>query len=311
MSALSFRLFQDTDLDALVDLDRASGGVSRRGFMEKRLAASHAHPESFISVAALDGNDLIGFGFCHVIEGEYGGVYPVAVLDAIGVAPERQGQGLGHSMMEDLIARIRERGAQELRTQARWDQRGLLDFFARTGFSLEPRLVLECSTSYEPDHADTDTGEPAALSRDRILIRSLESRDIDAVVRIDQKITGRDRRAYYERKFTEVLQESGIRISMVAENDDQVLGFIMARVDYGEFGQTDTVAVLDTLGVAPGFREHNVGRALTSQLFANLRSLRVELVRTSLAWNDFGLSRFLERCGFWPSQRLALHQRLN
>ncbi len=137
------------DLDRIVSLDRRTSGTSRRGFVEKRLAAQELHPDAFVSIGALQDEELVGFTFCHIIEGEFGGAELVAVLDAIGVVPERQSEGIGNAMLGELDRRVRERGCRELRTQARWNQRGLLDFFSRTGFSLAPRLVLECSTDRE------------------------------------------------------------------------------------------------------------------------------------------------------------------
>src|SRR3972149_196393 len=86
------------------------------------------------------------------------------------------------------------------------------------------------------------------LARDRLPVRSLREEDLAAVVRIDRKLTGFDRSAYYAAKFREVLVESGIRVSLVAEEDGIVNGFIMARVDFGEFGQVETSAVIDTIG---------------------------------------------------------------
>ncbi len=163
----------------------------------------------------------------------------------------------------------------------------------------------------EADYSDPSTDDFEALSRDRIFVRSLRSDDLDAVVRIDSQNTGRDRLEYFCRKFSEVLDESGIRVSLAAELDAAVVGFVMARVDYGEFGQTDATAVFDTIGVAPAAQAHHVGRALVSQLFANLRSLQVESVRTEVEWSDFALSRFMYRCGFRPAQRLAFSQRLD
>jgi len=77
--------------------------------------------------------------------------------------------------------------------------------------------------------------------------------DLAAAVRIDRKLTGRDRSAYYAAKLREMLTESGIRVSLVAEEDGFVVGFVMARVDFGEFGKVDKAAVLDTIGVHPGF----------------------------------------------------------
>jgi len=324
------RMLNAEDLDAVVELDRRSGGISRQGFMRKRLASHLRHADAFISMAALVNDVLAGFAFCHLIEGEFGGRERMAVLDALGVDPDYQGHGVGHEMLDYLVNTVRERGGHELRTQALWDQRGLIDFFSSTGFSLAPRLVLECGPYARADILDTETLEQGlpdeavemdfsdtsgddfeALSRDRIPIRSLQASDMDAVVRIDRKINGTDRSEYYQRKFSEVLEESGVRISLVAELDEQVVGFIMARVDYGEFGQTDTVAVFDNIAIAPSTTGHHVGSALMGQLLANLRTLRVETARTEVDWQHFEMNQFLERCGFCPSGRLALSQRID
>ncbi len=105
------------------------------------------------------------------------------------------------------------------------------------------------------------------------MIRSLTRQDLDPIVRIDQKITGLNHRDFFQRKFQEVLFESGVRISLVAEIDGMVVGFMMARVDFGEFGRTASEAVIDMLGVAEAFRSQLVGHALLSQLLANLASL--------------------------------------
>ena len=160
--------------------------------------------------------------------------------------------------------------------------------------------------SVEPDYSDPGSDDFDALSRDKVMIRSLAQQDLDPVVRIDQKITGRNHRDFFQRKFQEVLFESGVRISLVAEMDGMVVGFMMARVDFGEFGRTASEAVIDMLGVAKAFRSQQVGHALLSQLLANLASLQVESVRSEVEWNNFGLLGFLESCGFVPSQRLAL-----
>jgi ribosomal protein S18 acetylase RimI-like enzyme len=83
------------------------------------------------------------------------------------------------------------------------------------------------------------------------------------------------------------------------------VGFIMARVDFGEFGQVETTAVIDTIGVDPDYRNRGVGRALVSQLLVNLGTLRVEKVRTEVGWQDRDLLGYLDHSGFRPSQRLC------
>jgi predicted N-acetyltransferase YhbS len=140
------RSVNDGDLESVIALDRSHSGQSRRGFFEKRWRAMAREPEAFISLAAEQENTLVGFVLAHVLDGEFGGSETVAVLDAVGVANDRQGKGIGSSLMRGLVDRVRARGGHELRTQARWDQRGLLEYFAKAGFRLAPSVVLERST---------------------------------------------------------------------------------------------------------------------------------------------------------------------
>jgi len=290
-------------LDSVVQLDTATNGGQRRDFFAKRFEAQAKHPQAFISLGVSHGDKVIGFVCCHMLKGEFGSDELIAVLDAMAVDPEVQGHGLGRELMAQLMTEVRDRGGKELQTLAGWDQPAVLDFFVGTDFKMAPRLVLERNT---PDYSDPTRNEFDDLSRDKVLVRSLAQEDLDQVVRIDKKITGRDRRGFFQRKFQEVLYESGVRVSLIAEIDGMVVGFMMARVDFGEFGRTASEAVLDTLGVAKAFRSQHVGHSLLAQLLANLATLQVESVRSEVEWNNFGLLGFLESCGFVLSQRLAL-----
>lgn len=167
-----------------------------------------------------------------------------------------------------------------------------------------------------PIPRDVNLSDPSgddfeALSRDRVPVRSMVEGDLAKIVSTDKKITGRDRTAFYKRKMSEVLKESGVRVSLVAEVGGEFAGFVMARVDFGAFGRTEPVAYIDTLGVNPAFSGRDVGRALMSQLLANLASLKVETVTTTTEWDNFGLLGFLKRCGFYPSQRLSFSRRVS
>ena len=161
--------------------------------------------------------------------------------------------------------------------------------------------------NYSDFHSDEDNDFELAPG-DQVLVRSLKHEDLDALVRIDKRATGLDRRRYYEQKIKEALDESGVRVSLVAEIDGFVAGFIMARVDYGEFGRTEPVAALDTINVDPRHRGSGVGQALLSQLKMNLSGLHVDTIRTNINWNDFDLLAFLGNCGFEPSQRLVFRR---
>jgi predicted N-acetyltransferase YhbS len=176
----------------------------------------------------------------------------------------------------------------------------------KTGITI-PRHIGEAA---EVNYGGAPAADYGPLARDKIPVRSLVEGDLRALVSIDRRITGRDRTAYFQRKLSDVLTESDVRVSLVAELDGGPVGFIMARVDLGEYGQVETTAVIDTIGVDPDYRNRGVGRALISQLFTNLGTLRVEKVRTEVDWKDHDLLAYLGRNGFLPAQQLCFDQPL-
>jgi ribosomal protein S18 acetylase RimI-like enzyme len=170
------------------------------------------------------------------------------------------------------------------------------------GLSL-PRHIGE---AHEIDYSKPLAADFVPLARDRIPVRSMAESDLRPIVAIDRRITGRARAAYLQQKLMEALHQSDVRVSLVAELDGSSVGFVMARVDLGEFGRAEPAAVMDTIGVDPDYRRQGVGRSLLSQLFLNLAALRVERIRTELDWRDRELLAFLDVCGFHPAQQLCL-----
>ena len=143
---ITVRALVGADFERIIELDRINSGSSRRGFFEKRRRAVEHNPEVFIGLAVCTGEQLVGFLMATVLDGEFGGSKRVAVLDTLGVDLDHRRVGVGHGLLHELIAEIKRRGGQELRTQVEWNQPGLLDFFGSVDFSLAPRLVLERST---------------------------------------------------------------------------------------------------------------------------------------------------------------------
>jgi GNAT superfamily N-acetyltransferase len=158
----------------------------------------------------------------------------------------------------------------------------------------------------EVNYGAAPTADFGPLARDRIPVRAMNENDLDALTRIDERITGRRRHDYFQRKLAEALHQSDVRVSLVADWQGTPAGFIMARVDFGAFGRIEPIAVLDTIGVDPDQRGRGVARALLSQLLINLATLRVERIRTELGWNEHDLLQFLDACGFRPAQTLCL-----
>lgn len=155
---------------------------------------------------------------------------------------------------------------------------------------------------------DLDDG---TLPTDAVTVRDLREGDLAAIVKIDRASTGRPRAEYYEAKVKAAVGEKKLRTSLVAELDGSVVGFLLARVWYGEFGHAEPAAVIDSVGVDPKFRGKHVGAALMRQLQMNLRALRVERIETQVDWDQFDLLAFLAKSGFKPAARLCLEKPLD
>ncbi len=136
--------------------------------------------------------------------------------------------------------------------------------------------------------------------------RRLRPSDMEAVVNLDAKIAGRRRERYFDTKLKMALADTGVEVSLAAELDGLFVGFLIARVYYGEFGRAETTAVLDTLDVHPDFRSKGVGSALLRQLRTNLHALKISTLQTEVGWDDQDILRFFHRQGFQMAPRLCL-----
>jgi ribosomal protein S18 acetylase RimI-like enzyme len=148
--------------------------------------------------------------------------------------------------------------------------------------------------------------DPLNLEEETITVRNLRPEDLEAVISLDEKITGRRREEYFKVKLAQNLEETGIKVSLAAEREGAFAGFLLARVYYGEFGTMEPAAVLDTLGVHPAFRRQGVGAALLEQLRKNLSALGISTVRTEVSWDDPELLAFFHHVGFRPAARFCL-----
>ncbi len=312
------------DLEAVIAIDKKIAGISRRGFFEKRLASTLARPEDYVYVGLRDNGTLAGYALAKLVSGEFGKAGARASLDALGVDPAYRHHGAGHALMAAIEAVLQKKRVSEIASQVGWSESAMLSFFAELGFSLAPRLVLDRDTSplkvpeehsdeedpIEVNYSSPDGDDPSALSTDKVPIRSMTAEDLAAIISIDKKNTGTDRSAYFTRLQYEALHRSGVRVSLIAEMDGYAVGFIMARVDFGEFGRTSSEAVMDAIGVNPGYQGQGVGLALMAKLMNNLAILRVDHVRTEIDWNDFALAAYLDATGFAPAQTVVLSRRL-
>jgi len=143
-----------------------------------------------------------------------------------------------------------------------------------------------------------------------VTVRNLQHTDLPDVVRIDAAATGRSRPNYFELMLMRALNFAGLQVSLVAELDGQVVGYLIASLYYGEYGITEPSASIDAIAVHPEMRRKQVGVALLDQFRSNAAAIGVSTVRTEVEWDDFDLLAFFRANGFAPSKRICLELRL-
>lgn len=330
-AAFTIRALTRDDLPAVVAIDAALEGRSRRDYVERRLAAALREPKLHAQFAACDERGLAGYILARVLEGEFGRSEPGLRLEMVGLREGARAQGGGAQLFQVLADWGRRHGIRDVHTTATWRDAPMLGWLAAMGFRLAPSYVLDAglrqAASREPDEpvtlprghgpgAEVDFGAPQAndderMALDRPDVRPLASDDLRELVRIDRGITGRDRGSYIAARVAEAMDDAAIRVSLTARRDGAIVGFVMARADLGDYGRAEPVAVVDTLGVDIGHSRRQVGRALLEQLFTNLAALQIERVETQVASTQVPLLSFFQQNGFQPSQRLAFTRRLD
>ncbi len=327
---LTIRALAREDLPAVVAIDAAIEGRSRRQYIERRLAAALREPRLHAQFAACDAHGVAGYILARVLEGEFGHSEPALRLEMLGLRQDARGHGDGARLFQVLMDWARRHAIRDVHTTATWRDAPMLGWLDAMGFRLAPAYVMDASLAQreranddpvtlprgagpgaEVNFGATPANDDERLALQRPDVRPMRPDDLREIVRIDRGITGRDRSAYIAARLGEAMDESAIRVSLAARRNGAIVGFVMARADLGDYGRAEPVAVVDTIGVDAGQSRRQVGRVLLEELFANLAALQIERVETQVASTQLALLGFFQANGFQPSQRLAFKRRLD
>jgi predicted N-acetyltransferase YhbS len=146
-------------------------------------------------------------------------------------------------------------------------------------------------------------------SMEKVKIRTLRKEDLDAIVEIDERVLGEKRRNYWERKL-ELMNNKASQISLVAELEGRVVGFILGDISGWEFGVPETIGWIDTIGVEPAYQKKGLATALARELVQNLKSLGVKTLYTLVSWNDWDLLQFFHAMGFSRGDMINLELKI-
>ncbi len=142
-----------------------------------------------------------------------------------------------------------------------------------------------------------------------VRIRPLNELDVEAVCRIDERITGHYRPEVWEQRVAYYIRRDPDS-SQVAEVDGHVVGFMLGEVRGGEFGLDEPTGWVEFFGVDPTAREKGIGRRLIEALLGHFRRQGAHVARTMVATRDKDIAAFIAAMGFAPAPVTALEKRL-
>jgi GNAT superfamily N-acetyltransferase len=146
------------------------------------------------------------------------------------------------------------------------------------------------------------------MSRTDVMVRPLEPPDVDAIVSIDEKLSGQTRKDYWQRR----LDIASLRppwMSVVAETDGRLVGVLFGWVGESEFGIPQPTGWVDLIGVDPAYRSRGVARALFDRFIQSGRELRaLERVATLIDLGQVDVREFFLRQGFQPGRMVQLER---
>lgn len=149
------------------------------------------------------------------------------------------------------------------------------------------------------------TANPAPV---KTRVRALRDADLDRLVEIDRLHVGRSRRRFLEKRLGMHATDPAEFLQFGAEVDGRLAGFVLASVQRGEFGRTDSSAVIDALGVDPASRGQGCGRALMEAITAEARTRGLPRLHSQADWTMDELLRFFAGAGFELSSRLVIER---
>jgi ribosomal protein S18 acetylase RimI-like enzyme len=142
-----------------------------------------------------------------------------------------------------------------------------------------------------------------------VKIRSLRKEDLGAIVAIDAKVLGENRKDYWEKKL-ELINDKSSQVSLVAEVEGKVLGFILGDISGWEFGVPDTIGWIDTIGVDPAHQKKGLASALAQELIQRLKAIGVRTIYTLVSWSDWDLLQFFHAMGFTRGDMINLELKI-
>jgi len=133
----------------------------------------------------------------------------------------------------------------------------------------------------------------------KIKFRDATIKDLKEIQKIERLCFKYPYPTYYMRALLETLADTAI----VAEIENEIIGYIFARVEIGNIGHIISIAV------HPQWRKRGIGTALMLEAMSKLKSLGCSLVYLEVRISNYSAIKLYKKLGFRIVKRLKRYYR--
>jgi len=150
-----------------------------------------------------------------------------------------------------------------------------------------------------------------------VKIQPLSLDNIKDIVRIEKRIERKlgiineERMEYLKEATRYNIERSDPMMSLGAELDGNIVGFIIGEIRIWEFGIAEKTGWIRILGVDPDFQRRGIGRKLGEALLEHFKRRGIKRIRTMAEWYTGDLISFFKSLGFNMLNMIPLEKELN
>ncbi len=156
LASLNIRGINESDVDAIVEIEGMNLGVRRRSYWERELQKNKEGRFLGSRIAELNGK-VVGFILGDIGSREFGMPENMGWIHTVGVHPGYQHQGIAMALFEDYKRRFMELDVDIIYSIVSLSDNMQLPFFERMGFRPGNRVYLELDLTKEPPKSDRVT----------------------------------------------------------------------------------------------------------------------------------------------------------
>ncbi len=129
-------------------------------------------------------------------------------------------------------------------------------------------------------------------------IKPLSAQDLEPVIAIDSAIAGTSRRGFFEKRLAAALKQPGEYIYVGLHDEGKLVGYALARLVAGEFGQPGARASFDAIGVDPNHQGRGAGKQLLQAFLDKMALTGAEEAWLEVRESNVGAIKLYQALGF-------------